>query len=63
METIERLDRSPVVFFYGGEPLPNPRMIMEVVDLLPGPGSGSRPMACSTAGCRTGAGPGSAGCC
>lgn len=35
VETITRLDPDPVVFFYGGEPLLNPRLIMEVMDLLP----------------------------
>lgn len=29
-------DESPTVFFYGGEPLLNPRYIMEVMDALPG---------------------------
>ncbi len=33
-DTIERRDRSPVVIFYGGEPLMNPRFIMKTMDTL-----------------------------
>ncbi|ALL00838.1 hypothetical protein Pyrde_0788 [Pyrodictium delaneyi] len=35
VESIRRLDPDPVIFFYGGEPLVNPKLIMEVMDLLP----------------------------
>lgn len=34
VDLIERTDSRPVVFFYGGEPLVNAKLIVELVDLL-----------------------------